>query len=141
MVAAVVGFGAVAISGVYGAGATDLTRAEALDDARRWFGVPNRLELALVAVPVFALAALVFGGRQRDLGQLWVDAALIVWLGAGAVVAFVVHPAEARLRTLLAGADIDLTAAAAAGRRLSRGAAVCDVAFVVALGLMIWQPS
>ncbi|HWG73989.1 MAG TPA: hypothetical protein VG184_08040 [Acidimicrobiales bacterium] len=161
VIAAVVGFGGVALSGAYGALARDRERVGMADDARRWFASPNRAALAVLAVPVFAAAALVTGGRTADLGQLWVTAALAVWLVAAAAVTMVVRPAEAVLRAALttgenradgtggpsgvgSGAVVASSApgaVAGAARRLSRAAAVCDVAFTVALALMIWQPS
>jgi len=156
VIAALAGFGGVALSGVYGRAATDLGRDGALGDARRWFAAPNRLALAVGAVPVLAVAALVLGGREGEFGRAWVIAALVVWLGAAVTVVVVVRPAEARLGQLLCPvggerpvvtegavppAGVDVIAAAAAGRSLARGAAACDLAFFAALALMIWQPS
>ncbi|MGH9076510.1 MAG: hypothetical protein ACRDY0_03500 [Acidimicrobiales bacterium] len=158
--AALVGFGAVALSGTYGSTAADLGRPGAGEEARRWFGRPNRAAWAVFAVPGLAVAALAAAGRTAELGQMWIDAALVLWLAAAALVALVVGPAEARLRRLVGGAGPNLGAtgpaleagdpaleagdpalARAAGRRLARAAATCDLIFVVALALMIWQPA
>lgn len=145
VVCAVVAFGGIGLGGVYGATAAHLERPGALDEARRWFGAPNRAVLALPFVPVFGVVALVAGGRSGQLGHVWTAAALVVWLAAGFLAVRVVLPAHRRIGLLLAvgfdgGTSVDGSAVAAAARRLSRAATACDVAFVVALALMIWQP-
>lgn len=153
---AIVGFGGVALSGAYGYTAEHLERRGAMDEARRWFTSPNRAEWALLAVPFFAVAALLAGGRQYEFSHLWVDAALGIWVLAASTVLGVVRPAEAVLRHALtstpsvsAAAIPDAPGAVAAevspavaraARRLQWGAGTCDVAFVAALCLMIWQP-
>jgi hypothetical protein len=180
---ALVGFGSVAVTGVYGGIARHLERPGALGDARRWFAQPNRAKWALVGVPFFGVAALFAGHRTGDFGHPWVGAALAVWAVAALVVFHVVAPAERRLRAALlqaapagaapaladpagaapaladpagaapaladpAGAQPlsgtvsagPLPGASGAATRLLAGTAVCDVAFVVALGLMVWQP-
>jgi hypothetical protein len=148
--AAVVGFAGVGLSGVYAGTARHLDRPGAREEATRWFRSPNRAAWGVLAVPFLAVAAVGVGGAPGELGRLWIDGALAIWLGAAVVLLGVVRPAEAELRTLLgpavppdgpgATARTDLAIGAAA-RRLTVGAAACDVAFVAALGLMIWQPA
>jgi hypothetical protein len=65
---------------------------------------------------------------------------LAVWLVAAVVLVVVVRPAEARIRAALSDPDSDPDDLTRAGRTLARGAAACDIAFVVALGLMIFRP-
>lgn len=137
---AVIGFGALAFSGVYGGTARQLDKAGAAAEARRFFARPNQATWAILAVPFFGVAALLAGDRSSQLGQLWVIAALVIWLGVAGVFTGAARPAERQLGQLLALPDPDPQLVRAAARRLSRAAAVCDVAFVVALGLMIWQP-
>ena len=109
-------------------------------------------------MPFFGVAALIAGGRSHQLSRPWVAIAVVLWLAVAGLLTAVVRPAEARLRILLApapaggpdpgppvppaasGPDPRSSEAASLSRRLSLAAAACDVGFVVALGLMIWQP-
>jgi uncharacterized membrane protein len=138
VIVAVVGFGAVAISGAYSGPARHLDRPGAVEEARRYFGARGWVEAALVAVPVFGFAAL--GAKGDGLAHAWVWAAAAVWLVALAAWLRLVRPAERELRAVVAQTPVDASVAARAGRRLAWGAGVCDVAFVVALGLMVFQP-
>jgi len=140
VVSALVGFGAIALSGVYGTTAGQLDKAGAVAEARRFFSTPNRAALATLAVPFFAVAALLAGGHRSDFGDAWVGAALVVWLLVAGVFTAVVRPSERLLAQLLQAEQPDAGTVGPVARRLSRAAATCDVAFVVALGLMIWQP-
>ncbi|MBO0730457.1 MAG: DUF2269 family protein [Acidimicrobiaceae bacterium] len=141
VVSAIVGFGAVAISGVYGSGVRHAdARPQARKEARRYFASPGAAEWAILAVPVFGLAALALRPGPSQATSAWVPAALAVWIVAAVVLVVVVRPAEARVRALLADPENEHDALAKAGRSLARGAAVCDIAFVVALGLMIFRP-
>ena len=150
---ALVGFGSVALSGVYGGIARRLDRPDARDDASRWFAKPNRAKWAVLGVPVFGVAALLADHRLADFAHPWVGSALAVWAVAATVVIHVVAPAERHLRAALAPPPACSTpgapslpaapaapAPAGAATRLLVGTAVCDVAFAVALGLMVWQP-
>ncbi len=137
---AIVGFGAVAISGIYGGGVRRVDRPGARDEARRFFSSPGAAEWAVLAVPVFGLAALALRPGPSQATRLWVPAALAVWLVAAVVLVVVVRPAEARIRVGLGDPDSDPDKLRQAGRTLARGAAACDLAFVVAFFLMIFRP-
>jgi peptidoglycan/LPS O-acetylase OafA/YrhL len=154
-VCALVGFGSVAMTGVYGGTTRRVPATQSVEEARRWFARPNRAKWALLAVPVFGAAALVAGHRTDDFSRAWVPAALVVWVAAAALVVTVIAPAEARLRRLLAAVPGDRAASAesggglepdnwdeavAAGRALLWATTTCDVGFAIALGLMVWQP-
>jgi hypothetical protein len=147
VVSAIIGSGAIALSGVYGGVARHVERAGAVEETRRWFATPNRLALLLLAVPFFGVGALLAGSRSAQLHHLWVVCALCVWLAMSGLLTGVVRPAERHLGEYLAarsddgpGEGIDGVAVAQAARRCSLGAAACDLGFVIALGLMIWQP-
>jgi hypothetical protein len=163
VICAVVGFGSLMLSGVYGF-SNRSPRPESLEEARRYFAAPGHLELLVVAVPFLGLAALLVQPGGRGAGQLWDLAASAVWLAAAAVLFAVVRPAERDIRTALglgageiarpgAGApgdgtgpagsgdrDIDLTRLGEAARRLGWAGVTTDIAFFVALLLMIFQP-
>ena len=126
----------------------------------RYFRRPARLWWALLAVPWLGFGTLAADPHGAGVGQAWTLAAFALWVGAALVAAAVVVPALGRVRATLVPATagprpvalgataLDATAlgatararAARSGRRASRGAAVCDVLFVLALALMIWQP-
>jgi heme/copper-type cytochrome/quinol oxidase subunit 2 len=136
VVSAVVGFGSVAISGVYGATARHADRAESSEETRRYFQSPGRAEWLIVAVPFFGLAALGFRPEGAHLGQLWVVAGTIVWLVAAALLLVVVRPSEREIR-LSTGDPPPVRA----GRRLMWASIASDVLFVVALAVMVAQPA
>lgn len=129
--AALVGFGSVALSGVYGVNArragdvrsgrqpaawehtagavtapadlpdTDLPDTE-MEELRRYFGSAGRLEWALLAVPVFGILAVLVGPGSGALAQVWVGLGFGLWVLAAGLLLGVVRPAEARLRQAVA---------------------------------------
>lgn len=140
VVCAVIGFGSLAISGVYGFTSRRPSGPDAVDEARRYFRAPGRIEGLVLAVPFLGAAALAVQPNGRGVGQLWAGLALVVWLVAASVLIGVVRPAEARLRVALNAPDPDPAALAGAGQRLGWAGVVTDVAFLVGLMLMIFQP-
>lgn len=137
VLASLVGFGAIALQGVYAGIARHPERPGARDDASRFFAARSVADLALLAVPVLGVAA-VAADHPGDLSRAWVAIALVLWLVAVAVWSRVTRPARAALATALAGRD--RAPVAAAGGRLAWGSAVCDVVFVVALIDMVVRP-
>lgn len=156
---AVIGFGALALNGAYGFWARRAATAGVTEEVRRYFASPARVELFVVPVPFLGVGALLAQPGGRGLGQVWAWLAALVWLVAVVVLFGVVRPAERQIRAvLLAGpaahelpagpAAHELLAAgpapaselAAAGGRVGWGGVVTDVAFVVALLLMVFQP-
>lgn len=133
VVAAVIGFGAVMISGIYGGMAARPGQPDGAEETARYFRSNSRAELALLLVPFLGAAALGFRPSGADFGDLWVIAGWVLWVAAAGFLTGVVRPAEQVLR--------HTPDAAAAGRRLKWGAAACDVLFVIALALMVSQPS
>jgi hypothetical protein len=137
VVSAVVGFGAVALSGVYGATAAHPHRPGAAEETARYFRSPSRAEWLVVAVPFLGAAALGVRPEGADFGAVWVLGGALAWLVAAALLLGVVRPAECQIRAAVA----DPGTAAEAGRRLKWAAAASDVLFVAALVLMVGQPS
>jgi len=141
VLSAVVGFGAVAISGVYGAGAR---RLETGEETYRYFESPGRAEWLVLVVPFLGVAALGARPAGADFGDVWVIAAGALWLAAAGLLLGVVRPAERRIRAAIrAGARTGTTSldVAEAGRRLMWAATGCDVLFAAALVLMVYQPA
>jgi hypothetical protein len=137
VVSAVIGFGAVALSGVYGATARHAGRAEAREETVRYFRSPGRAEWLILLVPFLGAAALGVRPEGADFGAVWVVGAAVFWLAAAVLLLGVVRPAERRIR----GAAGRPGPTAAAGRTLMWAAVASDVLFVAALVLMIGQPS
>jgi uncharacterized membrane protein len=137
VVSAVVGFGAVAITGVYGAGAARPSRPGAAEETARYFRSPGWAEWLVLAVPFLGAAALGFRPKGADFGQVWVVAAAVIWAAAAALLLGVVRPAERQIRAAVAAG----TTAIPAGRRLMGATVASDLLFVAALVLMIGQPS
>jgi hypothetical protein len=136
VLSAVIGFGSVAISGIYGAGARHPDRPGSREETTRYFGSRGRAELLILAVPVFGAVALGFRPSGADFSDVWVIAGFVAWLAAAAALVGVVRPAEKMIRESAPG-----PALAAAGRRLMWASAACDVLFVGAFVLMVTQPA
>jgi hypothetical protein len=141
--AAVVGFGSVAMSGVYGGSARRADREEAMEELRRYFGPPGRLELLIAVVPFLGAAALAVGPGTSHFGQAWVAVGIALWLVAAGLLFGVVRPAEATLRrTIKAAPPVDGPGHGlrSAGVRLQWAAAASDLIFLVALVVMVIKP-
>ena len=144
---AVVGFGMLGLSGLYGSWGRHLDSAKELRDLRQFFGTPNRIGRSLWLIPVAGGAALWLNHGVRTLDQAWVIAALVCWVAATVAATGVIWPGEAQIRSLLADApphgklDVDTEERLAAlCRPMVPAAAACDVLFVMALGLMVLKP-
>lgn len=141
VVCAVVGFGAVAVSGVYGAigrtaGAAG-SRPESVDEVRRFFRSGSAVEHLLLVAPVFGIAAMSVRPGGSEFGQLWAIAGLVIWVAAGGLLLGVVRRAERRIRASIG----DDQALGVGARRLMWAGAGSDLLFVIALLLMVTQPS
>ncbi len=141
---AVAAFGAIALSGVYGSTTQRLGRPGAIEELRRYFAKPLRTQAAVLAVAPLGVAGLLVDPHGSGLGQLWVGAALLLWIVAAVLWLAVVHPAATAIAQAVAATDAHRGSAVVAlghlGRRLARAGVVTDVVFVLALGLMVFQP-
>lgn len=159
VLAAVVGFGALVVSGIQGlllARAADAARVDAL---RRFFrpGV-NWAARAVYLVPVLGASLVADGRRQYNFGDAFVVTGLALWAATVLLAEAVLWPAERRVQAALhpgdggrregAGADPvagppaeplpDGTRRAA--RRLAVGAPVVALLFLLAVGVMVARP-
>lgn len=154
VVSAVVGFGMLGLSGLYGGWGRHPDTSQARRDLRQYFGRANRAGRALWAVPISGGIALWLHDGAGALGQGWVLAATACWALATVLAVRVIWPGERRIRPLVAGLETGPPGAppgtapadaaggelAALCRPIVRAAAWCDGAFVVALALMVLQP-
>lgn len=140
VVCAVIGFGAVAISGAYGAIGRNIgqarARPEAGEEVRRYFASGSALEYLVLVAPVFGIAAMSVRPGGSEFGQIWAVAGTVIWLAASGLLTGIVRPAARRIRQ----AGDDLGGVAPEARRLMWAAAASDLLFVVALFLMVTQP-
>lgn len=140
--AAVVAFGAIALSGVYGSTATRGGRPGAMEEVRRYFASPSRAAAAVVGVAPIGAVALAVDPRGPGFAHAWVAGGLVLWLIASALWLAVVRPAEAAIARAV-GAEaspVGSQALTAAGRRIARASGATDLIFVAALALMVFQP-
>jgi hypothetical protein len=149
VVSAVVGFGAVAISGVYGATARHPDREDAREETRRYFRSSGKAEWLVLLVPFLGAGALSVRPGGADFGDAWVVAAAFVWLVAAGLLLGVVRPAERRIRAGVpalptvapATSDRQGVEISRAASRLMWAAAASDALFLVALVLMVYRPA
>ena len=140
---ALVGFGAVALSGAYGiVGRKGLSR-----ELVRFISGRTWAELALVAAPLFGVAAMTVRPGGSEFAQLWAIAGLTIWVLASALLLGVLRPAEAKLRSAVteaqrgaASGDAD-KAIRAHSTRIVWAGAVSDLLFLCALMMMVTQPA
>jgi hypothetical protein len=139
----VVGFGAVAVSGAYGAigrrTATHEARPGSVDELRRFFASKSYVEHMLLAGPVLGLAAMAVRPGGPEFGQLWAVAGVVIWVVASALLLAVIRPAEAAIRAALVSVPSEDVPGPA--RRLMWASAATDLLFTVALLLMVTQPA
>ncbi len=111
----------------------------------------------MLAVPFFGAGALGIRPGGSDFGATWVVGGAVIWLAAAGLLLGLVRPAERRIRAGIRIQDAGLSTGEgggpapgvttrgddtrAAGRLLMWAAAGCDVLFVAALVLMIFQPA
>lgn len=128
VVSAVIGFGAVAVSGAYG-----LIADREPEEGRRFFSSPARAEYLILVVPVFGVAALAERPGGHQFGAIWVVAGLVIWAAASTLLLAVIRPAERRIREVPGRSS-------GYARKLAWGAGVSDALFVVGFFLMVTQP-
>lgn len=159
---ALTGFGSIGIAGTYAPRAGRLLSGQdqasegpaGTEELQRYFAHPARLSLAVLAVPVLGLWAAQLRPDMRGLHQAWQLGALAVFALVAAVYVAAFAPAMNELKGFMAkaypnagpGGRLPLTqpeavTAQSAGRRASVASAACDCLFLVALALMVWQPS
>lgn len=142
--AALVGFGAVAITGVQAARVRRGPSQPGAAGLRRYFrpGV-NWAGRTLYAVPVLGFALLADSSGTFDAGDGWVVAGLGLWLAAATVAELVVWPGERRIQLLLSTRWDDAGAAPTLDRecrRVATASAALVGVFVAAVIIMVGEP-
>jgi Predicted integral membrane protein (DUF2269) len=137
---AVIGFGALAMTGVQARRARRGPTAPGADGVRRYFrpGI-NWAARVLYGVPVFGFALISASQKAFAAGDGFVIAGLGLWAASTVVAEVVVWPAERRIQDVVsttwetAGLERDC-------RRVVMAAASLSVVFVVAVILMVARP-
>jgi uncharacterized membrane protein len=142
--AAVVGFGALATTGLQAARARRGPGAPGAEGVRRYFepGV-NWPARALYGVPVLGFALAADSNGAVMIADGWVVAGLLLWLAAAAAAEAVVWPGERRIQAIVsehwddpaARAELDRTC-----RQVASASAVLIGVFVAAVVLMVAKP-
>jgi hypothetical protein len=138
VLSALVGFGAVAVAGLY---ALALMRSGASTDAMMRYYRPgvNWAGRILVLVPVFGVALIAMSHGQWSYSDGWVSTGLVLWAVAAVVAEMALWPAERRLQVAVGD-----TSSAIALRPLCLRvvvlAAVLFVVLVVAMVVMVAKP-
>ena len=141
---AVVGFGAVVLTGVQAFRARRGPAAPGAETVRRYFRPgPNWAGRALYGVPVFGFALIAASDGVFDGGDTFVVAGLLLWLGAVTVAEVVMWPAERRIQMELARRWDEGEPAGPLDedcRRVVASAILLGAVFVAATVLMIGKP-
>lgn len=142
VLSAVVGFGAIFVTGVY----AGLARRRATEAVRRYFRPgPNWAARGLYLVPVLGVVLVETSHGTDRFAQLWVWVSLLLWVLAAGLAQAVVWPGEARVQQLVAesppaGSGAGRVELDRACRRVELAAVAIDLAFVATLVLMVAKP-
>ncbi len=140
IVVAVIGLGAVVVSGVQAQRLHSAAPGAVAANVTDYFapGV-NWAGRALVAVPIFGFVLLVLSGGVFTLKEAWVQIGLVLWVAATGWAEGVLWPGERRVQALVStGGQHDVLRANAGALRWH--AAGVAAVLVVAFAVMIAQP-
>jgi len=144
---AVVGFGAVGVSGAYAARARAVTEPRQDPGLQRYFHPStNWAERSLLLTPVLG-AIVLWAGDRSAAWHAWPWIGLGCWILAVAIATGRCWPAERRIQTWLADVPVrgegpvpGLAEFRDACRAVQWGASATSLCFLVAVVTMIWQP-
>ena len=155
VLAAIVGFGAVVLNGLYGAESKKRQGAEGLAVTEANHRVSTVGEYFIYAVPIFGILMVLSSHHVWKFSQTWVSAALTLYVIALGVSHGVMIPAvkkmEALMRELIAmgsppagsapaGPPPQVAQMEALGKRLAIGGGFLNIVLVTIVVLMVWKP-
>ncbi|HSH23690.1 MAG TPA: DUF2269 family protein [Acidimicrobiales bacterium] len=131
--AVVVGFGAIALNGVYARQASQRGGAEgaAIGDANR--AVTRAASAAIYAVPVFGIALVLLSDGTWGFDQLWISLSFVLYVVAAGLLGAVVIASQKRISA--GSGDLDRL-----DTKVSAATAAINLLVVALIALMIWKP-
>jgi uncharacterized membrane protein len=151
--AVVVGFGGVALNGLYGARAKKAGGREGLAVAETNFWITERVaEPAIYAVPILGILLIVTSDDVWKFDQKWISFSFLLYIVGIALTHAVMRPALKRMNALQAelaapgvapaggGAPPQVAELESLGQRVGAVGAVLNVLLVVIIALMVWKP-
>jgi hypothetical protein len=143
VVCAVVGFGAVVLTGVQAGRARRGPSAPGADSVRRYFrpGV-NWVGRSIYGVPVLGFASIAASGGAWRVGDGFVISGLVLWLASAVAAELVAWPGERRIQVMVSsgwddGGAVELDREC---RRVAAAAALLAGLFVIAVVVMVARP-
>jgi uncharacterized membrane protein len=140
ILAAIVGFGGIALNSIY------LARARALPGQQghavleaNSFVTSKVSEMAIYATFLLGILVLVASDGVFEFSEGWVSAAFVVMIAMVGVIHGMIRPATRQL-IALSGSGSGTGEAGALERRVTIGTGGINVLLVIALWLMIWKP-
>jgi uncharacterized membrane protein len=155
ILAAIFGFGAVVLNGIYGAESKKRQGAEGLAITEANHRVSNVGEYFIYAVPIFGILMVLASHHVWKFSQTWVSAALALYVIALGVSHGVMFPAVKRIERLTreliemgpppagsapAGPPPQVAELAALDKRLAIGGGFLNIMLVAIVVLMVWKP-
>ena len=137
--AAIVGFGGVALAGLYNRKAMRAGSAAANISTVN-FEVNKISEYAIYAVFVLGIGLVGASGGLYKFSQAWVSAAFALYIVGVGVAHGLLIPSHRKLNTALASSGPDSPEVASLNSRLAIGGAINNLVLVAILVLMIWKP-
>jgi uncharacterized membrane protein len=155
IMAAIIGFGAVYLNGIYGSEVKKRQGPEGLAVLKANHRVSTVGEWFIYTVPVFGILLVVTSDKAFKFSQTWIWLALLLYvIGIGVshgVMIPTVNKMEATMEELNAmgpppaggapsGPPPQVAVMDALGKRLAVGGTFLDVLLVVLVALMVWKP-
>lgn len=139
VLAAMVGFGAIGMAGIF---AQVLCRRGPGSEAVRRYYSPgtNWAGRILFVVPVLGVALVAMSRGGWSFADGWVVIGLVLWAAAAVTSELILWPAERALQELVAGGTFEVGEHRSLGRRVTAVAAGLVAVFLVAVFVMVSKP-
>jgi uncharacterized membrane protein len=145
-VAVVVGFGTVALNGLYVAAAKRRggTEAAAIHDAT--YSVSKIAEYFIYAVPLLGIALIILSDEVWEFSQSWISISFLLYIVGLGVSHGLLWPNYRRLNTLVreaamsGGGSASVAEMEAADKKVALAGTLLNIIVVVIIALMIWKP-
>ena len=141
IVAAIVGFGAVLLNGVYGAQAKKRPGPGGLAITEANFFVSTKIaEPVIYLVPLFGFALIGLSDSGWTFSQTWIDVSLVLYVIGLANARLVLVPTTAKMIDMMRAGPPDPAKMEAAGKRLAAAGGFAHLIFTAIMVMMIWKP-